>query len=535
MEVATSWVPDLPGVLDSLIAAVIGGFFTLLCVRPRNRIGRFLRIYWHSLVVLAGRKPYILFWNDVNLHYSCKLIAALQPNLPRHRLHPIGAPFELQDYYLGPKFVSAIVLIDTDVSKFAADAKVADRIERQLTRFLMRGGGVVGTHDVIYSRVRNQQLQAAFGGSVTDFKRTPDPIRYLQTSAGREHPLSKDLPDSFELEDGEVIWGHWEKDCTIHYETTFEERTTPVVVSREHLNGRLVWIHSGDKGHTLARSISDPQKDFVRIIANSLLWVSGQSRDLRQEGACQIVAHRGASLSKHENSLEAFEHAIGFGADYAELDVRRTSDRFLVVHHDPDVNGKPIASNTLEVLQSSARDRGYLLATLEDVLILCRGKIRLDVELKEEGYEEDVLRSVRSVLADREFVITSFSDLSLRRIKLHFSDVRCGLLLGRADPRRRFLTRWTEFFPVRRALNIGVDFVAPHHSLLRFGFSKRLRANGIPLWVWTIDDPGLIQKFLRDLSVEAIITNAPDVALAERKRMTEKTVFDTGVSLIKHG
>ena len=295
-----------------------------------------------------------------------------------------------------------------------------------------------------------------------------------------------------------------------------------MVVSRERLNGRLVWINSGKKGPALARSTAEPPRDFVQIVANSLRWISGHNRNLRQANACQIVAHRGASLLEHENTMAAFEQAVRCGADYAELDVRRTGDGVLVVHHDPDVDGKPIRSSTFRILQSSAVARCYVLATLEDVLYLCRGKLKLDIELKEEGYEEEVLRSVRNVLADREFVVTSFSDLSLRRIKLQFNDVRCGLLLGRANPRNRFQTRCRELFPVRRALSIGVDFVAPHQSLLRFHFSKRLRSKGIPLWVWTVDDPSLIQKLLRDMSVEAIITNAPDAAFAERQRWTKK-------------
>ena len=509
-------------IFDKLPAAILGGLFTYLSFRRRHRIGRFLLITWHSLVVFIGRRRYILFWNDINRDRSRRLIDALQSKLRQHRLQAMATPFELMNYYLGPPVVSAIVLIDTDVSSFATDPEMVDSIERQLTRFLMRGGGIVGTHGVIHSRVRNQRLQASFGGSVTDSKKTPNSIRYLKTTAGRDHPISKNLPNSFDLEDGDLIFGHWEKECVIHYETTFETRTTPVVVSREHLNGRLVWINSGSQGPALARSTAEPPRDFVQIVANSLLWITGRNRDLRQVNACQIVAHRGASLLEHENTMEAFERAVRCGADYAELDVRRTGDGVLVVHHDPDVNGKPIGSSTFRILQSSALARSYLLATLEDVLYLCRGKLQLDIELKEEGYEEEVLRSVRNVLANREFVVTSFSELSLRRIKLHFSDVRCGLLLGRANPRNRFLTRCRELFPVRRALSIGVDFVAPHQSLLRFHFSKRLRSKGIPLWVWTVDDPSLIQKLLRDMSVEAIITNAPDVALAERQRSTKK-------------
>ena len=50
-----------------------------------------------------------------------------------------------------------------------------------------------------------------------------------------------------------------------------------------------------------------------------------------------MVAHRGASSTYPENTLEAFEGAIAAGADAVELDVRLTADGIPVVMHDLDV------------------------------------------------------------------------------------------------------------------------------------------------------------------------------------------------------
>ena len=47
-----------------------------------------------------------------------------------------------------------------------------------------------------------------------------------------------------------------------------------------------------------------------------------------------VIAHRGASADFPENSLDAFSGAFEQGADWIELDVRRTKDGVLVVHHD---------------------------------------------------------------------------------------------------------------------------------------------------------------------------------------------------------
>src|SRR3546814_11090738 len=47
-----------------------------------------------------------------------------------------------------------------------------------------------------------------------------------------------------------------------------------------------------------------------------------------------VLAHRGASVAFAENTMAAFEGAIAMGADGVELDVRRTGDMALAVHHD---------------------------------------------------------------------------------------------------------------------------------------------------------------------------------------------------------
>ena len=48
-----------------------------------------------------------------------------------------------------------------------------------------------------------------------------------------------------------------------------------------------------------------------------------------------VIAHRGASAERPENTIPAFERAIELGADYVELDVHARPDGELVVTHDP--------------------------------------------------------------------------------------------------------------------------------------------------------------------------------------------------------
>ena len=76
----------------------------------------------------------------------------------------------------------------------------------------------------------------------------------------------------------------------------------------------------------------------------------------------QVIAHRGASKAAPENTVEAFALAGRMGADAVELDVRRTRDGALVVHHNPDLpDGRLIRDVDAADLPSSVPTLGAAL------------------------------------------------------------------------------------------------------------------------------------------------------------------------------
>ena len=75
-------------------------------------------------------------------------------------------------------------------------------------------------------------------------------------------------------------------------------------------------------------------------------------------------------------------------AEMMEFDIRRTKDGVIVVHHDFDFAGheiKAISKGYLEVILG--KEAGYKVPTLQETLEFCAGKIPVDIELKETGYE----------------------------------------------------------------------------------------------------------------------------------------------------
>jgi|GEM_PF-218408 len=123
----------------------------------------------------------------------------------------------------------------------------------------------------------------------------------------------------------------------------------------------------------------------------------------------QIVAHRGASSERPENTLVAFERAIEVGATATELDVQTSQDGKLFLLHDGTLdrttNGKGKASDlTLAQLKQfdagswfDSKYRNERIPTLSEALKLCRGRIDVLLDLKEQGasYAKQVATEVR--------------------------------------------------------------------------------------------------------------------------------------------
>jgi glycerophosphoryl diester phosphodiesterase len=103
----------------------------------------------------------------------------------------------------------------------------------------------------------------------------------------------------------------------------------------------------------------------------------------------EIIAHRGASHERPENTLPAFDRALELGADGVELDVHLTADGVLVVHHDAVPHDPPsaaladrgIGSLTLDELRRFRVD-GEAIPTLEAVIRAVAGRATVYCELK---------------------------------------------------------------------------------------------------------------------------------------------------------
>src|SRR5262249_20771464 len=129
------------------------------------------------------------------------------------------------------------------------------------------------------------------------------------------------------------------------------------------------------------------------LLAPLALWIS-PSRYMADRPVVEVTAHRGHARAAPENTLSAMRKAIESGADYAEMDVQLTSDGKIVLLHDRDLKRVAGDSRRLDELSYDEVRQldvgrwfdpafsGERVPTLAEVINLCRGKIRMNIELK---------------------------------------------------------------------------------------------------------------------------------------------------------
>jgi glycerophosphoryl diester phosphodiesterase len=226
-----------------------------------------------------------------------------------------------------------------------------------------------------------------------------------------------------------------------------------------------------------------------------------------------IIAHRGGSSIARENTIAAFEEAIDLQADLIELDVRSTQDGVLIIHHDPAIQQQPLEALTWAEIQHLAPD----VPTLEEAIACCKERIRLDVEIKEPGYEAEVLRQLQRHLSGYEFVITSFYLAVIRAVRESSSpEVSVGFLMDYET----LLALAEEEFLGHYLQAMGVDFVAPSWQIVDSPVLSKIIPAQMPFWVWTVNDIETMQKLLGDERVEAIVTDQPGLGLQLRADRT---------------
>jgi glycerophosphoryl diester phosphodiesterase len=244
-----------------------------------------------------------------------------------------------------------------------------------------------------------------------------------------------------------------------------------------------------------------------------------------------VVAHRGASSTYPENTLEAFQGAIDAGADMIELDVRLTADHAAIVLHDADVGATTDGSGFVHTMTlaeikrldaSGGRGPRAEVPTVMEALQLLSGRVGVNLEIKNlpgelsfdspvEAAALETIRLVDEVGFDGTVLISSFNWLSIERVREAEPRLSTGFLTtALIDP-------WAALVYVR---SHGHAYVLPQAPpLYEAGkpFVQEAHAGGVLVGTWTVDDPDAVDRLFAD-GVDAVATNDPAMAIPIRDR-----------------
>jgi glycerophosphoryl diester phosphodiesterase len=228
-----------------------------------------------------------------------------------------------------------------------------------------------------------------------------------------------------------------------------------------------------------------------------------------------VCAHRGASLRLPDNSIEAFAAAIASGCEMIETDVRADRRGRPVLSHDrlrpgsPGMrHGRPRSRRSHSRPRPRTRSPRRLSAppvALEALLELSAGQIGLDLEIKEARVVPAMLDAIAGWPGP--LLLTSFDPGAIRAVHERDPVRTTGLIAG--------------------PMHIGDPLADAHacgaHALMlaeRRATAKILAAHSLPLWVWTVNQPARLRRWLSEPALEGLITDDPATAVAVRDGLT---------------
>ncbi len=226
-----------------------------------------------------------------------------------------------------------------------------------------------------------------------------------------------------------------------------------------------------------------------------------------------VIAHRGASAYRPENTLSAYELAVEQAADMIEIDLHFTSDRAIVISHDADLTNFGatgcIGERTLAEVGELDAAHGFgqpqPVPTLDEVLGKFATRIPFNLEIKwgergdYPGLEEAALAAVETRGLLHRTLFSSFRDSVLGRLRRLSSDARLAVLVSPSEPERA----------LERAEALAAEAVNPHFVLADGQFIQAAHDADLAVYVYTVDDEEQMRRFL-DLGADGLFTNRPD-------------------------
>ena len=227
-------------------------------------------------------------------------------------------------------------------------------------------------------------------------------------------------------------------------------------------------------------------------------------------------AHRGGTSEAPENTMPAFEHAVALGYRYLETDVHLSADGVLMAFHDPDLSRTCGVDGTIADMTAGelaeVRVDGRASIPLMSELFERFPDVRFNIDCKSDAAAGPLAALIRRHEAIDRVCLGAFSHARLKKLRV---------LLG---PELLSCTSPQEVTSLRLVGRVGGDARRVAQVPVRFGaasgpkgltvvterFVRNAHGRGIPVHVWTIDEPDEVHRLL-DLGVDGIMTDRPEI------------------------
>jgi len=212
-------------------------------------------------------------------------------------------------------------------------------------------------------------------------------------------------------------------------------------------------------------------------------------------GQIEVVAHRGASWDRPENSLAAFALAVRQGCDGIELDVQLSRDGVPVVYHDRTLTRAGGGRRRVAALDARELRRLRLrrIPLLEKVLDRYAAEVSLLIEIKLRDTPERLCQLAETVVAmlkGRKFVrrprLLCFHPFVLSHVRRQSGKIDHVLNVRALDAR---------FSKLRKHLD-GLQAVSVNVRGVTNRLGTALAEHGLPLLVFTCNTPARVRKAL---------------------------------------
>lgn len=222
----------------------------------------------------------------------------------------------------------------------------------------------------------------------------------------------------------------------------------------------------------------------------------------------KVIAHRGASGERPENTLSAYRLAVAQRADMIEIDLHRTRDGAIPITHDATLGhlgGRgEIADASWAEIRTLDAGGGERVPLLHEVLDELGAQIPFNLELKVgtrgayAGLEAATLAEVERRGLLPQTLFSSFYDAVLANLRAQSPSARIALLISRQSD-----ADWA-----KRARALGAEALNPELAQATPELVRAAHGEGLAVYVFTVDREHDMRRLL-EYGVDGLFTNHP--------------------------